>query len=124
MAPNAMCAMLGAASWQILASVLKMPVSGTHSIVGAIVGFHVAAKGWDGIAWKKMAKIVMSWFLSPVLAGLMSVFLFWLLHVNVIIPAQSVQETGMGEMCVDDMVRCVVVVTAWSLQAVLILYFQ
>ena len=31
----------------------------------------------------------MSWFLSPVLAGLMSVFLFWLLHVNVIIPAQS-----------------------------------
>ena len=36
-----------------------------------------------------MAKIVMSWFLSPVLAGLMSVFLFWLLHVNVIIPSQS-----------------------------------
>ena len=32
------CAMLGAASWQILASVLKMPVSGTHSIVGAVLG--------------------------------------------------------------------------------------
>lgn len=40
-----------------------------------------------------MAKIVMSWFLSPVLAGLMSVFLFWLLHVNVIIPAQSDEIT-------------------------------
>ena len=32
------CAMLGAASWQILASILKMPVSGTHSIVGAVLG--------------------------------------------------------------------------------------
>lgn len=34
------CAMLGAASWQILASVLKMPVSGTHSIVGAVLGMR------------------------------------------------------------------------------------
>lgn len=92
-------AMLGAASWQIIATLCKLPVSGTHSIVGAIVGFHVAAKGWNGIAWSKMGKIVMSWFLSPVLAGLMSVFLFWLLHVNIIIPAQSdeVQQNKKGQ---------------------------
>ena len=37
------CAMLGAASWQILASVLKMPVSGTHSIVGAVLGTSISS---------------------------------------------------------------------------------
>ena len=50
-------AMLGAAAWQIIATLFKMPVSGTHSIVGAIVGFHVAVKGWDGIGWSKLLKI-------------------------------------------------------------------
>ena len=38
-------AMFGAAVWQILASIFKMPVSGTHSIVGAVVGFALTAKG-------------------------------------------------------------------------------
>ena len=50
-------AMLGAASWQIIATLCKMPVSGTHSIVGAIVGFHVAVKGWTGIGYVKLLKI-------------------------------------------------------------------
>ena len=43
--------------------------------------------------YRKLEFIVVSWFLSPVLAGLMSVLLFWLLHVNVIIPAQSDEIT-------------------------------
>ena len=38
-------AMFGAAVWQIAASLLKMPVSGTHSIVGAVIGFALIAKG-------------------------------------------------------------------------------
>jgi len=50
-------AMLGAAAWQIIATLCKMPVSGTHSIVGAIVGFHVAVKGWNGIGYLKLIKI-------------------------------------------------------------------
>ena len=49
------CAMLGAASWQILASVLKMPVSGTHSIVGAVLGFALVAN--KGVEWIAILKI-------------------------------------------------------------------
>ena len=49
------CAMLGAASWQILASVLKMPVSGTHSIVGAVLGFALVAN--QGIEWMAVLRI-------------------------------------------------------------------
>merc|ERR1719223_522041 len=82
-------AMFGAASWQILATLLKLPVSGTHSIVGAIVGFHVACKGWNGVGWNKLFKIVASWFLSPVIAGIASVSMFCFLHRRVLIPAQQ-----------------------------------
>lgn len=86
-------AMFGAASWQILATLFKLPVSGTHSIVGAIVGFHVACKGWDGIGYSKLFKIVMSWFLSPVLAGMASVSLYCFLHRRVLIPTQQFSAT-------------------------------
>ena len=51
------CAMLGAASWQILASVMKMPVSGTHSIVGAVLGFALVAQKGNGIQWIMILKI-------------------------------------------------------------------
>jgi solute carrier family 20 (sodium-dependent phosphate transporter) len=81
-------AMFVAASWQILATLLKLPVSGTHSIVGAIVGFHVACKGWNGVGWNKLFKIVASWFLSPVIAGIASVSMFCFLHRRVLISAQ------------------------------------
>lgn len=70
------CAMLGAASWQILASVLKMPVSGTHSIVGAVLGFALVAKRGEGIFWWTIFKIVLSWFISPLLSGVAAVILY------------------------------------------------
>ncbi|CBY31957.1 unnamed protein product [Oikopleura dioica] len=70
------CAMLGAASWQILASVLKMPVSGTHSIVGAVLGFALVSRKGQGIFWWTIFKIVLSWFISPILAGITAVVLY------------------------------------------------
>lgn len=70
------CAMLGAASWQILASVMKMPVSGTHSIVGAVLGFALVAQKGNGIQWIMILKIVSSWFISPILAGIMAVIMY------------------------------------------------
>lgn len=73
------CAMLGAASWQILASVLKMPVSGTHSIVGAVLGFALVSQRGKGIFWWTIFKIVLSWFISPVLSGFAAVILYTIL---------------------------------------------
>lgn len=69
-------AMFGAAMWQILASIWKMPVSGTHSIVGAVVGFALMAKGPNAIVWVQIGRIVASWFISPVLSGGMAVALY------------------------------------------------
>ncbi|XP_035218329.1 sodium-dependent phosphate transporter 1-A-like isoform X2 [Stegodyphus dumicola] len=71
-----MAALAGSAVWNILATFLRLPISGTHSIVGAVLGFTFVAKGFRGIQWKTLGFIVSSWFLSPVLSGLVSVLIF------------------------------------------------
>ncbi|XP_028852885.1 sodium-dependent phosphate transporter 1-A [Denticeps clupeoides] len=70
-------AMFGSAVWQLLASFLKLPISGTHCIVGATIGFSMVAKGHEGVKWLELLRIVASWFLSPLLSGIMSAVLFY-----------------------------------------------
>ncbi|ODM90322.1 Sodium-dependent phosphate transporter 1-B, partial [Orchesella cincta] len=50
----------GSAMWLIMATFLKMPISGTHSIVGAVLGFSIVARGLDGINWLTLGKIVIT----------------------------------------------------------------
>lgn len=64
-----LAALLAAGCWLALASFRGWPVSTTHSIVGAIVGFAVAGIGMDAVSWGKIAQIVASWVVSPVLGG-------------------------------------------------------
>ncbi|XP_037536493.1 sodium-dependent phosphate transporter 1-A [Nematolebias whitei] len=70
-------AMCGSAVWQLAASFLKLPISGTHCIVGATIGFSMVARGHQGVHWMELLRIVASWFLSPVLSGVMSGILFY-----------------------------------------------
>nr|XP_046206539.1 sodium-dependent phosphate transporter 1-A [Oncorhynchus gorbuscha] len=70
-------AMFGSAVWQLTASFLKLPISGTHCIVGATLGFSMVAKGHHGVKWMELLRIVASWFLSPLLSGIMSAILFY-----------------------------------------------
>ncbi|CAJ1068016.1 sodium-dependent phosphate transporter 1-A-like [Xyrichtys novacula] len=70
-------AMFGSAVWQLAASFLKLPISGTHCIVGATIGFSMVARGYQGVKWIEILRIVASWFLSPVLSGIMSGILFF-----------------------------------------------
>ncbi|XP_034026661.1 sodium-dependent phosphate transporter 2 isoform X2 [Thalassophryne amazonica] len=73
-------AMVGSAVWQLIASFLKLPISGTHCIVGATIGFSMVAIGTKGVQWMELVKIVASWFISPLLSGLMSGLLFLLIR--------------------------------------------
>ena len=83
-----MASLLAAGSWLLIASSLGWPVSTTHSIVGAIVGFGAVGVGVDAVAWGKVIKIVISWIASPVLAGIISFTLFRSLQ-NLIIDTQD-----------------------------------
>jgi PiT family inorganic phosphate transporter len=69
-------ALLAAGVWLLLATRSGLPVSTTHSIVGAIVGFAAVTMGVDAVQWEKVGNIAMSWVVSPILAGTMSYFLY------------------------------------------------
>ncbi|MFZ5764033.1 MAG: inorganic phosphate transporter [Thermodesulfobacteriota bacterium] len=69
-------ALLCAAFWLHFATWAGMPVSTTHSVVGAIAGFGIVAAGWSSVNWNKISQIVASWFISPVVGGLLGYAFF------------------------------------------------
>lgn len=69
-------ALLAAGIWLVLASFYGWPVSTTHSIIGAIVGFTLVSVGADAVQWGKFAGIVGSWIVTPALSGLLAYLLF------------------------------------------------
>lgn len=70
-----LAALLAAAIWLMIATTRGWPVSTTHTIVGAIVGFGVAGIGVDVVNWPKIGSIVASWLVSPLIGGGISLLL-------------------------------------------------
>lgn len=64
-----LASLLAAAVWLAIASWRGWPVSTTHSIVGAIIGFAIAGIGMDSVNWGKTGQIAASWVISPLLGG-------------------------------------------------------
>lgn len=74
----------GCSAWLFIATFAKLPVSTTHSVTGATVGFGLVTKGASGIQWRQIYEIVASWFISPVLSGFVSSILFILVDFTVL----------------------------------------
>jgi phosphate/sulfate permease len=68
--------LFSASVWLFIATYFGMPVSTTHDIVGCIMGFSIAAKGFSSISWGVAIKIFISWFASPLVAGSVSAIFF------------------------------------------------
>jgi PiT family inorganic phosphate transporter len=68
--------LLAAGVWLFIASMMGWPVSTTHSIVGALVGFAAVGIDSDAVVWSKVGQIVASWVVSPVMAGTISFGIF------------------------------------------------
>ncbi len=71
-----LAALLAAGVWLLVASRYGLPVSTTHSIVGAIVGFAIVGIGFEAVKWGKVGTIAASWVVSPVLAGTLAFALY------------------------------------------------
>lgn len=71
-----LASLLAAGIWLMTATRFGWPVSTTHSIVGAIVGFGVVGIGFNAVQWWKIGSIVLSWVVSPLLAGFIAFLIF------------------------------------------------
>jgi len=69
-------ALFAAATWLLIASALGWPVSTTHSIVGAIVGFAAVGVSPDAVEWGKVGGIVGSWVITPLISGVIAFIIF------------------------------------------------
>ncbi|MES1924032.1 inorganic phosphate transporter [Salinisphaera sp. T31B1] len=71
-----LAALLGAGTFLLVTSLRGMPVSTGQSIIGGIMGFALVSLGADPINWGEIVKIVASWIVSPIIAGLIAFLLF------------------------------------------------
>jgi len=76
--------LLGAGAWVSIATYLKLPVSTTHSIVGALIGFGLLGAGIQGIQWKVVGAIMLSWFISPIGGAGISYLLFTIIKRKIL----------------------------------------
>ncbi len=87
-----LAALLAAATWLALASSRGWPVSTTHSIVGALVGFAIAGIGMSAVNWGKIGQIVASWVISPVLGGVIAFLLMISIRWSILNTAKPFQS--------------------------------
>jgi inorganic phosphate transporter, PiT family len=76
-------ALIAAGLWVHLATFLGLPVSTTHAIVGAVVGFGIISVGAGAISWGKIISIALSWVISPVAGALIGGGIYYLLEKKV-----------------------------------------
>lgn len=71
-----MSALLAAGTWLLVATAKGWPVSTTHSIIGAVIGFAAVGVSMDAVQWSAIGPIVASWVITPFLSGLVAFGLF------------------------------------------------
>ena len=74
-----LCALLSAGLWITLSTWKSLPISTTHSIIGAILGFGLIQGGVGIINWRKLIEVFLSWIISPIFAGILSFLIFRLI---------------------------------------------
>lgn len=93
-----MSALLGAAVWLLIATRMGWPVSTTHAIIGGIVGAAVTigivsgVGGLEMVQWSEIGRIVVSWFLSPALGGLVAYLLYGAIRHHILVYNEKVDE--------------------------------
>lgn len=71
-----LAALLASGSWLIIASFFGWPVSTTHTIVGAVIGFGLLVRGINAVYWEQIINIALSWIVTPVIALVIAFLLF------------------------------------------------
>ena len=112
-------ALVGSSTWLTIATSIGMPVSTTHSIVGAVIGAAIAAKGGNNIVWgwKGVSQIIASWFIAPAIAGGFATIIF-LISKFAVLEVKNPKTSLRNAML---LVPCLVM-TAFSILTMLIVW--
>jgi len=86
-----MAALLAAALWLNFATMMKAPVSTTHSIVGGVMGAGIAAAGFSIVSWGTMGKIAASWVISPVLGGIIAAAFLYAIKKSIVFKEDKIK---------------------------------
>jgi inorganic phosphate transporter, PiT family len=78
--------------WLQIASHLGIPVSTTHAIVGAVIGFGAALGGFSSIQWSEITQIFAGWIFSPLISGALSYFLFTVIQRSIFFSKNPLHE--------------------------------
>jgi len=108
-----MAALLAAAIWLNVATMIGAPVSTTHSIVGGVLGAGIAAAGWEIANWNTMGKIAASWVISPVMGGVIAASFLYLIKRTIIYRADKIAAA-------QRMVPLLVALMTWAFSVYLI----
>lgn len=79
-----LAALIASSIWLNLATYFGWPVSTTHSIVGAVVGFGLIQGGLGAIYWNKIGEIAISWIISPLMGGILAFIVFKVIEVTIL----------------------------------------
>jgi PiT family inorganic phosphate transporter len=109
---GALSALLAAALWVSFATWKSLPVSTTHSIVGAMIGFGIMAGGLDVINWVKLGAVVMSWIISPVFSMVIAFVIFKII-VRLILSNNDAKTAALRWSPVFIGIACFVVVLSF-----------
>ena len=109
-----MAALFASGAWLLIASKMGWPVSTTHSIIGAVVGFSCVTAGFHSVDWSNIKNIVGSWFITPVIAGLLAYAIFistQKLIFDTESPLKNAQKYGPYYMGLTIFILCIVTLT-------------
>lgn len=87
-----LCSLAATGIWLCVATKFRLPVSTTHSVIGAIVGFGLAAKGESIVDWGQIGEIVISWVISPFLSGIFAVMIFLFIKYTALVRENPLQN--------------------------------
>ncbi len=85
-----LAAMVGSGLFLQLATYWGLPVSTTHSIVGALIGFGLVASGFESVKWGSVGNIAMSWVVSPIGGGIVAYTTFRIIQKKVLETAKPI----------------------------------
>src|SRR5260221_1256298 len=110
-----LAALLASGIWLQVATYFGLPVSTTHAIVGAIIGFGAVVGGIDAIHWDNVSYIACSWIASPLLGAAASFLIFTLLRKKIFYNARPFEATKQAlPWIVGAMIIVLSVVSMWN----------